>query len=336
MIKTSDISVIIQGPIYDGITDKTVANIRQKFPGAEIIVSTWAGSNYKNPDADKIVESNDPGGWPLYDDPKILNASNRQIVSTMAGLCHATRKYALKIRSDMFFHNTNFLKFWDKFPTRCDKNKILTRRILLSTSFAPNPRREPKPFHPSDWFFFGLTTDLVTVFDSPLCPEPETSRYFETHPRPRVKFDSWIPALTRYAAEQYIWVAFLRRFIDLDFEHCFDIAHGNIELSEQIFANNSVLLDAVQIGYDSYKHENLLTHFDLAFMYSHYEWLKLYKRYCDKKYRLPLFDREKIRRTYWAYKRGRRRGYNIKSLFNVGYKNPLTYSVAPTNPDTCQ
>lgn len=335
MIATKDISVIIQGPIYADITDKTVANIRDMFPDSQIIVSTWAGSNYKNQNADIVVESDDPGGFPLYDNPKILNASNRQIVSTMAGLRQATRLYSLKIRTDMFFKNTNFLKYWDRYPVRSNEYKILKHRILLSTSFAPNPHREPKPFHPSDWFFFGLTEDLVTVFDSPLCPEPETARYFETHPRPIVKYDSWIPALTQYPAEQYIWVAFLRRFIDMKFQHCFDIENGNIEKSEQIFANNTVLLDAVKIGYDSYKHKNLHTDFEIVFMYTHHEWRRMYKRYCDKSFWVFPMDIEKIRRLYHALRNKRPYKYHLMSLFNIRFKNQLSYADAAT-PDTCQ
>lgn len=317
MIKSKDISIVVQGPIYE-TTDETINNLREFFPDAEIIVSTWEGSDYKNDKADIITESKDPGGHPLWDEPVILNACNRQIVSTVAGLNKATRKYAMKIRSDMYFKHTNFLRHWGKYNKRCDKYKILDDRILISTSFAPNPRRgEAKPFHPSDWFFFGLTSDLIKVFDSPLCPEPETSRYFETHKRPRVRYDFWYPAYCQYSAEQYIWVAFCKRFIpDLNFEHCFDIEKGNIDKSELVFANNTVMLNSIDIGYDSYKRINHHDTCDLAFMYSHHEWLKLYQKYCDKFAFIPLVDREKIRRVMLAFKYKRQIKFNIRALFN--------------------
>lgn len=322
----ADISVVIQGPVYPGITVKTVQNVMEKLPGAQVIVSTWEGADVSElPDGIDIVFNKDPGGTPLYDNPLIFNSANRQIVSTMGGLRKATRKYTIKMRSDMFFENLNFLKYWDKYQKRGPRYKFLEHRIITSTSFAPNPHREPKPYHPSDWFFFGLTDDMIDVFDSPLCPEPETSRYFETHKRPIVKYDSWIPALTQYATEQYIWVAFIRRHIDLDFKHCFDIERGNIERSEEIFANNVIMLDVRDIGYGSYKHKNIKNGFDLTFMYSHYEWLKLYKKYCHAKILLPLIDLEKVRRLIFAIKRHRHIKYSIWSLIGRKFPNQLKY-----------
>ena len=326
MIESFDISVIIQGPIYNDMTDNTVTNIRQFFPDAEIIVSTWEGSNYQHQLADVIIESKDPGGYPVWDNPKILNACNRQIVSTLAGLKKATRKYALKIRSDMYFDNINFLNYWDRFPQRCTEYKITKERILMSTRFAPNPHREAKPYHPSDWFFFGLREDLIDVFNSPLCPEPQTSRFFETHKRPIVKYENWVPALCQYSAEQYIWVAFLRRHIRLEFEHSVDIEHGNLEKSEHIFANNTVLLDAIDIGYNSYKHNNIHTHYEMFSMYSHFEWLKLYKKYCDKNYKLPLYDKEKVKRLYWSIRLRHSKKkilYNLNSLLGLSFRNTI-------------
>ena len=326
MINSKDISVVIQGPVYPGITSKTVANVMEKFPGAQVIVSTWAGTDVSElPNGIDVIFNEDPGGYPLYDNPKILNASNRQIVSTMGGLKKANRKYTLKMRSDMFFEHTGFLKYWDKYQKYGKNYKFLEHRIITSTSFAPNPRREPKPYHPSDWFFFGLTSDLIDVFDSPLCPEPETSRYFETHKRPIVRYDSWVPALCQYSAEQYIWVAFIRRHIDLDFNHCFDIERGNLERSEEIFANNVIMLDVREIGYGSYKHKNIKSGFDLTFMYSHYEWLKLYKQYCDKHVRLPIIDFEKVRRLIFSIKQRKHRKYAWWSLKGRKFPNQLRY-----------
>lgn len=319
MIDSSQISIIVQGPVCQGQTDKTVANIRSLLPDSEIIVSTWEGSNYDNAQVDVVLESPDPGGAVIYDDPKTYHSSNRQIVSTRRGLAAATRQFALKIRSDMYFRNLDFLRYWGKYDKRSDTCRILKERILISTSFTPNPAREPKPFHPSDWFYFGYTADLLTVFDSALCPEPETSRYFESHERPVIKYDTWIPALCRYSSEQYIWVAFLQRFIPVDFEHTFDVRAKNLELSELVFANNTVMIDAVDIGYESFKYPGLHRDFDLALMYTHCEWLALYKRYCDSDYRTPIFDREKFRRLYYSLRALRRVGWNLKVFLGLGF-----------------
>jgi hypothetical protein len=200
MIDHKEVSVIIQGPYYPSITEFAIERVRRVLPGAEIIYSTWNGTKYRSEYVDKYVESEDPGAEAVFDNPRILHAANRQIVSTCAGLRLASRRYALKIRSDLYLLNDNFLKKYHIFPSRESDFRVLTERVIISTSFTPNPRREPKPFHPSDWFYFGLHEDLLRIFEVPLCPEPQTSRYFETRVRPRPKMDSWIPALCRYTA----------------------------------------------------------------------------------------------------------------------------------------
>lgn len=294
---SKNISVVIQGPVYKDITTKCAQNVRTFLPKAEIIISTWEDANLDElKDVDIVVKSKDPGGYPVYDDPIVYHAANRQIVNTSAGLRKATRSLAIKMRSDMYFEHTNFLNYFNKYNKRSSEYKFLKNRVINSTSFAPNPYREPKPFHPSDWFFFGLTEDLINIFDIPLCPEPETSRWFETNKRPKIKEDSYYPIFCRYPTEQYIWVAFLRKYIDLDFKHTFDIENNNIKIAEKIFANNLVLVDAQNLGYNSYKYSDFYKWIDLSRMYTEREWLKLYQKYCDPNIRLPLFDREKIRR----------------------------------------
>jgi hypothetical protein len=317
MISSKEISVVIQGPLYNEITPEVIRRVRYILPEAEIIYSTWNGTNYASNLIDAYVESVDPGGMPIFDNPKILHAANRQIISTLAGLNLSTRKYALKIRSDLYLESINFLEEYSKFPLRSSKYRILSERIIVSTSFTPNPRREPKPFHPSDWFYFGLKDDLLRIFDIPLCVEPETSRYFESRKRPRPTLDSWVPALCRYTAEQYIWVAFLKKFIDLKFEHCFDICDGNIELSEIIFANNVIMLEAHKIRYKSLKHKDLRKSFDLSLMYTHNEWHNLYIKHCgDKKYR-RIFDAEKILRLLLCYYHPKMIYRNVVALLNI-------------------
>ena len=323
-INIRDISIIIQGPIYD-CTKQTLKNVRHFFPDAELILSTWNNQNTTGLDADIIVKSEDPGGGISWDNPVIYHAANRQIVGVYAGLKNATRTYALKIRTDMYFENVNFLNYMNKYEKRCEKYKILKERVLLSTSFALNPRRDPKPFHPSDWFFFGLTEDLLNIFNSKLLPEPESSQWFRTRQRPICRYDAWFPAYCRYQTEQYIWLAFVMRNSDVICNDTYDISDNNIEKSEIIFANNSVLLDASKIRYSSYKYKKMHKLCDLSLMYSHREWLQLYKKYCDSKIKIPLFDWEKIRRCYWALKMKRkgRIKFNLKSLFELEFKKPF-------------
>ncbi|MFN3393310.1 MAG: WavE lipopolysaccharide synthesis family protein, partial [Candidatus Thermochlorobacter sp.] len=100
IVETSDISIVVQGPIVsnkdfypNGWTNEALRRMRIHFPGAEIILSTWKGSNVDGLDYDVVVFNDDPGSAMSRNRPYNVN---RQIVSTKNGLAKASRKYALK------------------------------------------------------------------------------------------------------------------------------------------------------------------------------------------------------------------------------------------------
>ena len=159
-----DISVVVQGPIIGSpedpynkrLTYQCIESIRRHLPGAEIILSTWRGSSVKSLSHDILIENEDPGATIYYYRLKLYNNINRQIVSTKSGLQHSTKKFAMKIRSDMILHGNDFLKYFKKYTKRSDEWKILQERVLICTIFSKNPKRIfPFPLHPSDWFFFS-------------------------------------------------------------------------------------------------------------------------------------------------------------------------------------
>ena len=104
-IKSKDISVVVQGAINSEVTPKCLESIRKYLPEAEIILSTWEGSDVVRLDYDKLILNKDPGGADCSRDGKGINNCNRELVSTFEGLKLANRKYALKIRSDIVFIN---------------------------------------------------------------------------------------------------------------------------------------------------------------------------------------------------------------------------------------
>src|SRR5277367_6682727 len=101
-ITSKDISIIVQGPVFkDGITARCLKSLRANLPDAEIILSTWQGSDTTGLEFDRLVENQDPSPiWLL--DPFLkrtqINNIIRQMISTVAGLNAATRPYALKFR----------------------------------------------------------------------------------------------------------------------------------------------------------------------------------------------------------------------------------------------
>jgi hypothetical protein len=207
MTRPSDISVVVQGPLYEGLTREAVASVRRHLPGAEVIYSGWSGSDASSLQADQVVLSEDPGGRPHPHDPRFLYNTNRQIVSTRAGLQAAARPYAVKLRSDHLLTSAQFLQYGDRFPKRGADYAVFEHRVIVSDIYTQNPQRGPYLFHPSDWFHFGLTRDLLLLWDLPFAPEPESTEYFRLHPEEKTRD---VPELVRYPTEQYNWLHCLR------------------------------------------------------------------------------------------------------------------------------
>ena len=290
-ITSSNISVIVQGPVYRPAgesskftTKLVISSIRKNFPNAEIILSTWHGSDINDLDYDVVSLSIDPGSYIQNPSSDVYHNVNRQLISTMAGLKIATRKYALKTRSDVIFKNDRSLKYLTMFKKRSADYCITTSRVLVTNITTVNPRRFIQlPFHPCDWFYFGLKEDLINIFDIPLFPEPEFTYWFKTrkypfnHPNSR--------STTRYAPENYIWYSFCKKYYKIEFEHLCDISNNNIKISEKTFANNLVILNPWQLGIVSLK--NPFKCYYRYNMYSFKEWVKLYNKYCGGK--LPVY-----------------------------------------------
>lgn len=286
-IDSKDISVIVQGAIDSKFTGDVLKSVRKNLPEAEIILSTWIGSNTSNLGFDILVENEDPGAEIIDDVFKTKNNINRQIVSTKEGLNRATRKYSLKIRTDILLENTNFLNYFGKYIERNESVSILNERVLINSLYTRDFNKITLLFHPSDWVFFGLTEDLKNIWDIPLQDEPQTSRYFDSHPRPLIDINpNW---QFRYIPEQYIWINFLKKNgVQFDFEHITDINKKNIDLSELSLVNNLTVIDYEDFGIKFLKYDPYTWNTEYNYNISHLNWLKLYKKHCAPKYKISL------------------------------------------------
>lgn len=281
-IKSREISVVVQGAINPDYIHNTLHSIRKFLPKAEIILSTWEGTDVSNMDFDILVLNKDPGAEIFTPDGKRQN-QNRQILSTQNGIKKATRKYVLKLRSDMRIEGTKFLSYFGKYVKRNQKCRILKERILINSLYTRNSIwikangvHQPYLFHPSDWMMFGLREDLLNVWDIPLAPEPETSQYFVTHPN--------LPhaggCLTRWHAEQYIWLSFLKKNgVKVDYDNYWVHNQYFQNLSELSIVNNTTLLEYKrQFDISCQKYTSRFGNSET--MHS-LDWLKLYHRFCD-------------------------------------------------------
>lgn len=297
MIASREISVVVQGavggkptdPPAKRLTERCLRSVRRHLPDAEIILSTWKGSDVTGLSFDQLVVSDDPGAVPL-DVRRTPNNINRQIVSTRAGMQVVERPYAVKLRTDFELLGDRFLSYFGKYTARAEKARIFRERVVTSTIFSINPRRfAAMPYHPSDWFFFGLTEDLRNLWDIPLAVEPSNSRWCGDDSRNHIPFLSGRTA--RFAPEQTMWLGLLRKHGDFPCDHMTDVSRSAIEDTELTFANNLVIETPRRLGLSYLKgRRGSIWDFESFATYTHADWRRMYRRYCDPNAAVPWFD----------------------------------------------
>jgi hypothetical protein len=285
-LNSSDFSVIIQGPILGNLDDseelqltrKCIESVRYNLPEAEIILSTWLGSDVSNLKADKIVYSEDPGAI-TYNDfqlKDVFNNNNRQIKSTIAGLNQATRKYSIKLRPDFQIQNCNFINYLSKYQCHYKYN-FFKERVLILTLSSRDPTKVPFLFSVSDLFQVGLSEDLKSLWNIPLQPEPITTRaypYSKQFMNDPVKKNQY---KMRYNSEQYIWYAFTtKQGFDLSLKYFCEIPLKKIAKSISSVVDNFVICEPEQLGVlvpDRLKHS-------IELFISNEKWNELYQNIC--------------------------------------------------------
>ena len=297
-IKNDEITVVLQGPIIQGETEKSISSIRTFLQGAKIILSTWQGSETKNLDVDEVVLNQDPSSYycgTTLDNKKIFYNLNRQLLSTQNGIKRVHTKYTLKLRSDMYFTKdiqSSLLNYFDKFKERNSEYSFFKHRVIVGSLTSKlysdsDERAFPLPFHVSDWFFFGLSTDIKDYFlDTTLLDEKEATKY------PCIKYK--IPVLIynwKFPPEQYLCSEWLKRHIQFKFSDWSDWNIENVLLSEKVIANNFIVLDTIQHGLYSKKYSDLINDNDgevYSFQgyISNLKFCELYKKYCDNNFKI--------------------------------------------------
>lgn len=279
------LAFVVQGPILRGSqasaspcpTALCLAGIRRNFPGAEIILSTWRGSDVHGLVFDVLVENEDPG--PLaYAVASGANANfNRMLASSRNGIASATRKYVVKTRTDILFSNNALAGWLERFTRRSADLVAFQERVVVPTVFSVQPRRgiENRLYHLSDWLQAGLRGDIETLWSCPPAAEISESDSGQAFPASSGRL-----SLTRYSNEQYLWLHVARRVVsDLKLEHAWDHESIKLQQFEQFVANEVVLLEPRQLGI-----RNL--HYKLGLTaelnnFTHGEWRRLYRKYCD-------------------------------------------------------
>ena len=289
-----DITFVVQGPVtFKNNIDITLVclkSIEKNYPHSKIIFSTWENQILNSEyDLFKVIRNVDPGSGYRDKNKSIFNNINRQIISSLNGIRLVETKYAVKVRSDIYFNNNNLVSYISKYNNYDIDYKFLKERVIVTNVTSINPKKKQKlPFHPCDWIYFGLKEDLECIFTIPLVNEPEFSDWFLAHKIPASSPFNDITA--RYSAENYIWSNFLRKFVKIEFENLADLSDKNIELTDITFANNLIILSPKKLGI-----LNLKTNLGKAYSqytYSFNEWKKIYNKYAFGKEYVPIFDIE--------------------------------------------
>ncbi len=309
-----DISVIVQGAVNKKETPKCLKSIRKYLPGAEIILSTWEETDVSGLDYDILVLNKDPGNTLIYEinGRKVFNNINRQLLSTKEGLKKSTRKYSLKFRSDLILTGDKFLDYFDKFQDRSPNYNLFERKMLTSCLFArfdfdrnlsDTAIKVKMPFHPSDWWFFGLTDDVKKYFlDTPLVEEPYFTQYFAREEN-RNKPTPYGRAGIKFASEQYYcYSCFARNFSDIYMEDAADYSEELMDKSRECIINNFIILEFPQSGiymnkYYYSKHESNLGEPYLT-LYNFHRYELEYKKFCNPDYQITtsgkLFENNEV------------------------------------------
>lgn len=208
-VRDNQISLVFQGPVLNtGIRLKEIIHAaRAAMPHAEIILSTWEGTDVSDVCADQVVFSKDPG--PVSVEPTTGKANNviRQAVSTFAGVDAAKREYVAKIRTD-------FLISADALPIgvylQKDKRRLFSRPVTVIGEATKSAIISGIPYHPSDFFSFGMKEDMLLLWDykrpSNVANFGEKISFFE-----KMKNIGYAGIYSRYAPEQELVLSLLDR-----------------------------------------------------------------------------------------------------------------------------
>lgn len=274
-MRTCEISIVVQGAVSKGITASCLSSLRECFPGAEIILSTWKGSDIAGLSYDKVVLSTDPGTFVADKVTGSLNNVNRQLLSTQAGLKVATRPYILKTRTDILVQSADFLNFHGKYDDA--PSPYFRSRLLICNYFTRCPRVISTCYHPSDWIVFGHTEDVCKYYEKTSFMTEDEGNWFQTRTKASTFFTNFV---CRYTPEQQLFLGFLRQYEDVDFDCYYERSRSLIKQTERLFAQCFIVLDygsQMNIKFVKYNPNRYMEKFTLI---SHWQWKAIFQRYC--------------------------------------------------------
>ena len=325
-INKKDITIVLQGSCIAKYNNRlcvelAVESIRKQIPECKIILSTWENEKDFIPEGlqvDKIIYNNDPGFKTRNCKPDGKpNNVNRQIVSSINGLKAAETTYSMKMRTDYVMKSTGFIQNFGIYNDFDKEYQIFDKRIICVTPGTRKPRAKNFncPFHIADHTTFGLTKDLIKLYDIPLVTDEEFD-WFMIH----TDFMPETKARNRYNAEQSIWInCLIKNGVDVKCEYSTHVNDEIAEQSDRYLVNNFYPISFKKYGiYPLKKYLQPKNNFrNYCDFYTTNEWLHLYRKYCNKSMKVRNFDFEKMITKICIYIEESKYPKIIKSLFKI-------------------
>ena len=286
--KFENISVVVQGPVQssqarkqqEGITEKCLLSIRKYLPGATIVLSTWKGQDISHLEYDKLVLSVDPG---QNKDGYCPVNYHRQVLSTKAGLAVVTTPYAMKLRSDNFLIGNEFVNIQKVFSKKSKQYNFFSEKVVINSNlFRRTSNGHKVIFNASDFFYYGLTSDLKLIWEQPPFEEQRFSQVLLDKSLLRKNGYKALEAEQVYCQ---IWMRRLTKDSPL-MVHRYDSTKQDLNFWDEFLANNIIIADPEVMGLGL--RDASIRKIKRANEYSHIDWLELYQKYCNKKQKIPF------------------------------------------------
>ncbi|MEN4978174.1 WavE lipopolysaccharide synthesis family protein [Erwinia billingiae] len=318
-----NLSIIFQGPAAsdDGtLCPQVYAHLRrtrQAFPAAEIILSTWSMPPERmawwrvslEVIRVRLVMSSDPGSqaYTIKKSTYITNL-NRLLISSQAGLAHATQPLAVKLRTDSGLTNRKLVALLNQqvlceAPTvpRDPAYRIFRSRVINADWYARDARGSlPYLYHPGDILLAGYTEDLRLFFSAP----PAGAELFRPSERPGLSCP-W-----RYVPEQWFWLNAIHKTTgEWVYHGNFDHDEQHIVASEQSYLANFVPYSARSLGFSWPKYWRSYPFRGLFSIYTHRRWQRLAARTQGLSVHRFTGAVDEMLTTIW------RGGYRLRNVF---------------------
>lgn len=136
------------------------------------------------------------------------NNCNRMIASARTGLTDVHTRFVLRCRHDLFIDDiTACLADYAMLAKQDVTPDLFEWPVAVSPYFTLNPLLlEHLPYHVSDWFHFGLTTDLRTLWNVDYFSARD-AQYYQMYPHAHHSGDIERLFRARLSPEQYIFNA---------------------------------------------------------------------------------------------------------------------------------